>query len=193
MPERGIQYCLITIPNTYLSHKKNVGLSHKKRAASGSLTSAWLEKASLTFWCFMGRQYLERCELLTPLVSQTCEQFVLRDLFDTDLYNCFFKILPAEVMFTNAVWVSTLHKGIKRVVQEMVGIPVQAGPAIFCLVHFSSICRGLLFITIIRSCRKVMLIWKWFLCCSLLKVVPLPSLPCPTFILWRIRKTYWAE
>lgn len=51
----------------------------------------------------MGGQCLERCELLTPSVSQIREQFVLRDLFDTDLYSCFFKILPAEVVFTNAM------------------------------------------------------------------------------------------
>lgn len=61
-------------------------------------------------------------------------------------------------MFTDAIRVSVLHKGINRVVQENVGIPVQAGLAIHRLVHTSSVLRGGLFITIIWSCRKTMLI-----------------------------------
>lgn len=177
MTDQGIQYCDITIPIPILAIRKMWDWFKTKKADSGSLTSAWLEKASLTFWCFMGRQCLERCDILTPSVSQICGRFVLRDDFDTDLYSCFFKILPAEVVFTNAIWVSILHKGIKRFIQEMVGIPVQAGPAIFCLVYSSSICRGVLFIAIIWSCRKTVLIGKWLLCCSLPKVVPLLSLP----------------
>lgn len=86
------------------------------------------------------------------------EQFALSALSDINLYSCFFKILPAEVMFTDAVRLSILHKGINRVVQENLGIPVQAGLAIHCLVHSSSVVRGGPFITIIRSCKKTVLI-----------------------------------
>jgi len=67
-------------------------------------------------------------------------------------------MLPAEVMFTDAVRVSILHKGINRVAQENLGIPVQAGLATHCLVHSSSVLRGGLFITIIWSCRKTKLV-----------------------------------
>lgn len=93
-------------------------------------------------------------------------------------HNWLFKMLPAEVMFPNAIRLSILHKRIYREVQEQMGIPVQASPAILCLVHSSSVIKGVLFITIIRSC-KAMLIWKSLLCHSFPKVVlfPLSSFP----------------
>lgn len=94
----------------------------------------------------------------TLSLPNSWEQFVLSDLFDTDLYSCFFKILPAEVMFTDSIRVGILHKCINREVQEQMGIPVQAGLAILCLVHSSSVPKGVLFITVIQSCKKTMLI-----------------------------------
>lgn len=65
-------------------------------------------------------------------------------------------MLPAEVMFPNPIRLSILHKCINREAQEQVGIPVQASPATLCLVHSSSVIKGVLFITIIRFCKTML-------------------------------------
>lgn len=147
-------YC----PLVYLNPIKNKGNWELLLEASLQCSDRECSPNILVFY----KQALSRNmrDFNTLSLPNSWEQFVLRDPFDTGLYSCFFKILPAEVMFSDAVRVSTLHKCINRVVQEQMGIPVQAGLAILGLVHSSSVPKGVLFITVIQSCKKTTLIWK---------------------------------
>lgn len=75
-----------------------------------------------------------------------------------DLYICGFRRLPAEVVFTDAILFSILHKCIVTVVQEKVRIPMKARLPKPCLTHFPSVFVAILVITVFWSYKKTMLI-----------------------------------